>query len=130
MKWVAYFIVSFLLSLPQLRAQEYAVSAVDAQSGKPLHGVPIVLRYACTFTGSGAKTKQHCKFIHRSTGRDGMVHFPEAGSLTDIDAIFPSSAAYAEVGCDIVKPTTPGMGTMKFKRRSFGQMLYWVILGD
>jgi hypothetical protein len=131
MKWAIYSAVALLLFLPrQLHAQEYAVLAVDSKSGKPLSGVPIVLRYACTFTGSGEKIKEHCKSIHRTTGKDGIAHFPEAGSLADIDDIFPMSVAYQEVCCDISRPEIPGVGKITFRSRSFRERLAWILLGD
>jgi hypothetical protein len=131
MKWLLCSTISLLLWLPhQSQAQEYSVRAIDAESGKALKGITIVLRYACTFSGSGIKTKVHCKYIQRKTETDGIAHFPEAGSLTDIDGIFPMSNTYGEVCCDISKPMIPGMGTLKFKRRSFGQMLHWIFVGD
>jgi hypothetical protein len=131
MKWFVYVAFSLSVWLPfRLHAQEYVVQAIDAQSGKPLKGIPIVLRYDCTFTGSEAKTKEHCKFIHRTTGDEGFTHFPEAGSLTDIDDVFPMSAAYREVCCDISEPVIPGTGKITFQRRSFREMLNWIFVGD
>jgi hypothetical protein len=131
---VKYFIYSaafLLLCLPhQLHAQEYSVRAIDSKSGKALKGISITLRYACTATGSGMKTKIHCTFIQRRTGSDGIAHFPEAGSLTDIDDIYSLSASYGEVCCDISSPVIPGMGTITFQRRSLGEMLHWIFVGD
>jgi hypothetical protein len=106
------------------------VLAVEVQTAKPLKGIPIVLRYACTFTGSGVKTKEHCKFIHRRTGNDGIAHFAEAGSLRDIDDIFPMSVAYREVCCDISKPVIPGVGKITFQRRSLRERFSWIFVGD
>jgi hypothetical protein len=111
-------------------AIEYSVRAIDAKSGKVLGGISITLRYACTTTGSGIKTKIHCKFIQRRTGADGVAHFPEAGTLSDIDDIFPSSTEYGEVCCDISRPVIPGIGTITFRRRSFSEMLHWIFIGD
>lgn len=51
------------------------MQAVDVDSGKPLKGMPITLRYDCISTGSGLKLKVHCKFIQRKTGRDGLATF-------------------------------------------------------
>jgi hypothetical protein len=65
-------------------AQEYSVKAVDEQ-GHAIKGIPITLRYGCTDTGTGAKIKVQCKHIQRSTGDDGIAHFPEAGSLKNIE---------------------------------------------
>jgi hypothetical protein len=131
MKLVLCFTVSLLfwLTCPS-QAQEYSVRAVDWKSGKALKGIPISLRYACTFTGSGIKMKEHCKFVQRRTGPDGITHFPEAGSLTDIDDIYSLPITYGMVCCDISKPVIPGMGTMTFKRRSLGEVLNWIFLGD
>jgi len=123
--------ISLLLGWPaRALAQEYSVLAVDAQNGKPLKGIPIVLRYACTFTGSGATAREHCKFIHRRTGNDGIAHFAEAGSLTDIDDIFPVSVGYREVCCDISKPVIPGVGKITLQRRSLRERLSWILHGD
>lgn len=125
---VAFLIIS---SLPhQLYGQEFSVRAIDAKSGKPLKGIPITLRYACTATGSGPKTKIDCRFIQRKTGNDGLAHFPEAGSLKDIDDIFSLPIRYGMVCCDISNPVIPGTGTIKFERRSFGEMLHWIFIGD
>lgn len=104
--------------------------AIDAKSGKALERISITLRYACTATGSGIKMKIRCKFIHRKTGGDGVAHFPEAGTLSDIDDIFPSSTVYGEVCCDIPKPVIPGVGTITFQRRSLSEMLHWIFVGD
>ena len=60
---------------------------IDAQSGKPLKGIPITLRYSCTTTGAGVSIKFHCTYLQRKTGADGIARFPEAGSLKDIDDI-------------------------------------------
>ncbi len=131
MKWFFYSAVLLLLWMPhQLEGQEYSVRAIDAESGKPLQGIPITLRYACTYTGSGIKTEAHCKFIQRKTGNDGIAHFPEAGSLTDIDDIYSLPLTYGMVCCDIDKPKIPGTGTMTFKRRSLSEMLHWIFIGD
>jgi len=120
-----------MLCLPsQLSSQEYSVRAIEAKSGKPLEGIPVTLRYACTVTGSGIKTKVHCKFIQRRTGSDGLAHFPEAGTLKDIDDIFSLPIAYGAVCCDISNPVIPGTGTIAFERRSFGEMLHWIFVGD
>ncbi|MGB6192161.1 MAG: hypothetical protein WBF42_06825 [Terracidiphilus sp.] len=113
-----------------LGGQEYSVRALDAGSGKPLKGIPITLRYDCIATGSGVKTKMHCKFIQRKTGDDGTAHFPEAGSLKNIDDIFSLPIEYGAVCCDISKPVIPGTGIIKFKRRSLGEMLHWIFVGD
>ena len=123
-------ILLLLYPLPHLYGQEYSVRAVDAQSGKPLTGIPITLRYACIATGSGIKVKIHCKFIQRKTGADGIAHFPEAGTLNDIDDIFSLPITYRAVCCDISKPEIPGTGTIKFRRRSLGEMLHWIFIGD
>jgi hypothetical protein len=77
-----------------LNAQEFALRAIDAQTGKPLSGIPITMRYAGTITGSGANIKLHDKFIHRRTGKDGFAHFPEAGLLKDIDDVFSLPITY------------------------------------
>jgi hypothetical protein len=120
-----------LVSTPLLLfGQEYSVRAVDSQSGKPLKGIPIVLRYECTFTGSGINTKEHCHFIHRTTGKDGIAHFPEAGSLKDVDDIFPMSCKYREDCCDISKPVIPGTGTITFTKFSFSEMWHCIFVGD
>ena len=114
----------------QLNAQDYVVRAIDAKTGKALEGMPITLRYDCIATGTGAKTKIHCKFIQRKTGPDGIAHFPEAGSLHEIDDIYSLPVTYSVVCCDIPKPVAPGMGTMTFERRSLGQTLHWIFVGN
>jgi hypothetical protein len=131
MKYILSSAVLLLLGLPyQLHAQEYSIRAIDAKSGKVLKGIPITLRYDCTATGTGIKTKIHCKFLQRKTGSDGIAHFPEAGSLNEIDDIFSLPITYGMVCCDISKPVIPGMGTITFQRRSVGQTLHWIFVGD
>jgi hypothetical protein len=110
--------------------QEYSVRAVDADNGKAIRGIPITLRYDCVYSGSGLKLKVNCQFIQRKTGTDGVAHFPEAGSLHEIDDIFSLPIAYGAVCCDITKPRIPGMGTIEFKHRSFGEMMHWIFVGD
>lgn len=130
-RWLVYSVVALLLWLPlHLYAQEYKVRAIDIKNGKPLRGIWITLRYSCTTTGSVQKTKVRCKFIQRKTGSDGIAHFPEAGSLKDIDDIFSLPITYGELCCDITNPIIPGMDTIKFKRRSFGETLHWMFIGD
>jgi hypothetical protein len=120
-----------LMALPhELYAQEYRVRAVDAKTGKVLKGIPITLRYGCAQAGVGTKATIRCKFVVRKTGRDGIAHFPEAGSLKDIDDVFSAPITYNEECCDISKPVIPGEGTITFLHRSFGQTLHWVFLGD
>lgn len=121
-----------LLSLCAINvsAQEYAVRAVDAANGKPLAGIPITLRYDCTFTGSASNPKAHCKFIQRKTDSNGVAHFPEAGRIKEIDDIFSLPIEYGMVCCDIPDPKIPGTGTMTFKRRSVREMLQWIFVGD
>jgi hypothetical protein len=87
-------------------------------------------RYDCTATGAGIKTKIHCKFLQRKTGPDGVAHFPEAGSLNVIDDIFSLPINYGMVCCDISKPVIPGVSTITFQRRSLGQTLHWIFIGD
>lgn len=113
------------LGLGHAACQEYSVKAVDVDSGKPLSGIPITLRYDCTYAG-----KAGCKFIQRKTGLDGLAHFPEAGSLRDIDDIFSLPITYGAVCCDISKPQIPGTGTIKFKHRSLSEMMHWIFVGD
>jgi hypothetical protein len=130
-KFILFSAVLLFLGLPhQLHAQEYSVRAIDAKSGKVLKGIPITLRYDCTATGTGIKTKVHCKSIQRTTGSDGIAHFSEAGSLNDIDDIFSLPITYVMVCCDIFNPVIPGMGTITFKRRSLGETLHWIFVGD
>lgn len=112
-----------------LAGQEYTVRAVDADSGNPLKGMPITLRYDCVYTGSGLKLKANCKFIQRKTGADGLAHFPEAGSLHAIDDIFSLPIAYGAVCCDLTKPIVPGIGTITFKRRTVSEMMQWIFAG-
>ncbi len=109
---------------------EYSVRAIDVDSGNPLKGIPITLRYDRLTTGSGIKTKVHCKFIQRKIGDEGTAHFPEAGSLKDIDDIFSTPIEYGTVCRDISKPVIPGTGIIKFKRRSLGEMLHWIFVRD
>ena len=123
-------ILFLLYPLPQLHAQEYSVRAVDVQSGKPLMGIPITLRYDCQSTGSGIKTKIQCKFIQRRTGADGIAHFPEAGTLKDINDIYSLPIIYGAVCCDIPNPEIPGTGTIRFRKRSLREMLDYVFYGD
>lgn len=113
-----------------MTGQEYSVRAIDAKSGGPLKGIPITLRYDCATSGTGIKTKVKCRFIRKKTGDDGFAHFPEAGSLKDIDDIFSLPIEYGVVCCDISKPVIPGTGTIKFQRRSLGEMLHWIFIGD
>ncbi len=80
------------LGLGHAACQEYSVKAVAVDSGKPLSGIPITLRYDCTYAG-----KARCKFIQRKTGSDGLAHLPEAGSLRDIDDIFSSPIGESHV---------------------------------
>jgi hypothetical protein len=130
-KCLFYSAVFFFLCLPQLlHAQEYLVRAIDAKSRRVLKGIPVTLRYACTATGSGVKTRVRCKFIQRKTGADGIAHFPEAGSLDGIDDIFSISTRYIEVCCDISNPVIPGIGTITLKRLSIWQTLHWIFIGD
>jgi hypothetical protein len=122
---------ALLFSLGRAACQEYSVKAVDVDSGKPLAGIPINLCYDCTFTAKGVQTKVHCKFIQQKTGADGPVHFLEAGSLHEIDDIFSLPIAYGAVCCEIPKPQQiPGTGTIKFKRRSVGEMVHWILVDD
>jgi hypothetical protein len=118
------------LSFGQAACQEYSVKAVDVDSGKPLAGIPINLRYDCVYTVKGAQTTVHCKVIQRKTDADGLARFPEAGSLHEIDDIFSLPIAYGAVCCDISKPQIPGTGTIKFKRRSLSEMMHWILIGD
>jgi hypothetical protein len=126
------FAILFILTLFPLfvRGQEYSVRAMDVDTGKTLADIPITLRYDCTYTGTGIATKAHCKFIQRRTGSDGLAHFPEAGSLKQIDDIFSLSITYGAVCCDITKPDIPGVGTIKFKQRTIGEMMHWIFVGD
>lgn len=121
---------ALFLAVGNAVCQEYSVKAIDVGSGKPLSGIPITLRYDCTYAGTGIHIKADCKFIQRKTGSDGMAHFPEAGSLRDIDDIFALPIAYGAVCCDISKPQIPGVGTMKFKRRSLSEMMHWIFVGN
>jgi hypothetical protein len=72
---------TLVLGVGHSACQEYSVKAVDVDTGKALSGMPITLRYDCSYTGTGIDIKAHCKFIQRKTGSDGLAHFPEAGSL-------------------------------------------------
>ena len=113
-----------------LAAQEYSVLAVDDSTGKNLSGIPITLRYACTYTGSGIDVKVHCKYIQRRTGADGLAHFPEAMSIKDFDDIYSLPITYGMTCCDITKPQIPGIGVMKFRKRSLSEALHWIFIGD
>ena len=121
---------ALLLTLGRAVCQEYSVKAVDVDTGKPLIGIPINLRYDCTYTWTDIQTRVHCKVIQRKTGADGLAHFPEAGSLHEIDDIFSLPIAYGPICCDISKPQIPGTGTIKFKRRSISEMMHWIFIGD
>jgi hypothetical protein len=110
--------------------QEYSVRAIDVDTGKTLANIPITLRYDCTYSGTGTKIKANCKFIQRRTGSDGLAHFPEAGSLHQVDDIFSLPVTYGAVCCDISKPDIPGIGTIKFRSRTIGEMMQWIFLGD
>jgi hypothetical protein len=123
-------LLALLLSSLYAIGQEYSVRAVDADTGKALTEIPITLRYDCTYTGTGLNVKAHCKFIQRRTGSDGVARFPEAGSLHQIDDIFSLPITYGAICCDITKPEIPGMGTIQFKRRSIGEMMHWIFVGD
>ena len=110
--------------------QEYSVKAVDVDTGKALSGMPITLRYDCSYTGTGKGIKAHCKFIQRKTGSDGVAHFPEAGSLGKIDDIFSLPITYGAVCCDIQPGKFPGIGKITFKRRTISEMMHWIFVGD
>lgn len=93
----------------------------------------ISLRYDCVTSGLPADWRHFnikCKFIVRKTGHDGTAYFPEAGTVKNIDDIFASSIPWAEICCDISKPVIPGMGTITFQRRSIGEMLHYMFIGD
>jgi hypothetical protein len=122
--------IAVALIAPSLSAQEFTIHAIDVNSGKNLEGMPITLRYECTSTGSGLKLKMHCKAIQRETDADGIAHFPEAGSLKDIDDIFSLPITYGVVCCDVQPKSFPGSATMKFKRRSFAEMMHWIFIGS
>jgi len=111
-------------------AQEYSVLAIDAESGKPLKGITVTLRYACTYNGPATHPKIRCNYVQRKTGPDGIARFPEASSLNNIDDIYAVSNIYAQMCCDISNPAIPGTGTLKFKQRSFSELLHWVFVGD
>jgi hypothetical protein len=121
---VAVFVV-FGSSLP-MRGQEFSVRAVDWKSGKNLEDIPITLRYNC---GSGTP-KFHCSWITRKTDKDGIAHFPEAGSLTDIDDIYSLPITYGAVCCDIQPKVFPGTGTIRFKRRNLAEIMHWIFIGN
>jgi len=122
-------LLAIILVTVYAAGQEYSVRAIDIDTGKTLAGIPITLRYECTYPPPGAKGRVHCKFIQRTTGSDGVAHFPEAGSLSQIDDIFSLPIAYGAVCCDITKPEIPGMGTIKFKRRTLREMMQWIFVG-
>jgi hypothetical protein len=106
-------------------AQEFTVNAVDDKTGKALTGIPITLRYNC-----GNALPFHCQWISRKTGTDGIAHFPEAGSLPDIDDIYSLPIVYGAVCCDIQPKSFPGTGTIRFRRRTLPEMLHWMFIGD
>jgi hypothetical protein len=128
--WCAASLLPLLSPAREPQAQGYSVRAIDAQSGKPLKGIPITLRYSCTTTGAGVNIKFHCRYLQRKTGADGIARFPEAGSLKDIDDIYSLPIRYGALCCDISNPVIPGTGTIKFKRRSLAEMLHWIFVGD
>ena len=113
-----------------LLAQEFTIHAIDVDSGKSLEGILITLRYSCTSTGSGLQLKWHCKYLQRKTDANGIAHFPEAGSLQDIDDIYSLPITYGSVCCDVTPKTFPGTATMKFKRRTLSEMMHWIFIGD
>lgn len=124
------FLLGFVALSTSLSAQGYAVRAVDDTTGKSLSGIPITLRYACTSTGSGIKLKMHCKYLQRKTGPDGLAHFPEAASIKDFDDIYSLPIVYGMTCCDISKPNILGTDVMKFHKRSFGEAMHWIFIGD
>lgn len=101
-------------------AREYAVRVVDADSGKPLRKIRIIVRYDCSATGTTFDLKTRCMFMERKTGADGIAHFPEAGSLHLIDVIYAAGARYETVGSDIPEPFAPesGTGNISLRRKS------------
>ena len=111
-------------------AQEFTLKAVEADTGKPLTGIPITMRYGGTVTGTGANIKLHDKYIQRRTGRDGIAHFPEAGSLKDIDDVYSLPIAYGMVCCDVQPKTFPSTATMTFRKRTLRESLHWIFVGD
>jgi hypothetical protein len=122
--------VLFLCVVAIASAQEFTIRAEDWKNHKPLDGIPITLRYDCSSTGSGLNLKMHCKFLQRRTGDDGIAHFPEAGSLKDIDDIFSLPITYGAVCCDVQPKQFPGSATITFRRRSLSEMLRWIFIGD
>jgi len=111
-------------------AQEFTLKAVEADTGKPLTGIPITMRYGGTVTGTRANIKLHDKYIQRRTGRDGIAHFPEAGSLKDIDDVYSLPIAYGMVCCDVQPKTFPSTATMTFRKRTLRESLHWIFVGD
>ena len=112
-----------LLGASLVSAQEYTVHAVEDSTGKDLSGIPVILRYNC-----GDTLPFHCKWITRKTGKDGLAHFPEAGTLPGIDDIYALTIPYASLG-DIQPKSFPASGTMRFKKRSLSERLQWILQG-
>jgi hypothetical protein len=123
-------LLGFVVLSTSLSAQGYAVRAVDDTTGKSLSGIPITLRYACTSTRSGMKLTLHCKYLQRKTGPDGLAHFLEASSINDFDDIYSLAIVYGMTCCDISKPNILGTDVMKFHKRSFGEAMHWIFIGD
>jgi hypothetical protein len=130
MRLVVPLMIAVAICSTSLTAQEYSVRAVDDATGKNLSDIPITLRYACKYSGSGLDIKVQCKFIQRKTGADGLAHFPEAMSIKDFDDIYSLPITYGMTCCDITKPEIPGIGVMRFRQRSFSEVMHWILLGD
>jgi len=51
-------------------------------------------------------------------------------SIKDFDDIYSLPITYGMTCCDITKPQIPGVGVMKFRKRSFSEALHWIFIGD
>ncbi len=120
-----FFAASALLAFNTAVAQEFSVHAVEDRTDKPLRDIPITLRYNCTPVGQGLDLKwKGCKWITRRTDKTGAAHFPEAGSLPDLDDVYSLPIAYGMTCCDVQPKTFPSEATMKFHKRTLAEQLH------
>jgi hypothetical protein len=136
-RWIAIFLSVLSLCIcviaPQrfIHAQGFTLHAVEEGTNKPLSNIPITMRYNCTPVGSGLKLKWiGCRWIQRRTDKAGLAHFPEAGSLHDIDDVYSLPIVYAMTCCDVQPKTFSSEARMKFRKRSFAEQLHWIFIGN